>query len=474
MIKVGGLADVVGALPKALVALSHDVRIILPNYGAIDHRRFPVTTEHATWPVSWQGRDHRVRLLEGRLPDSSVKVYYLDCPEIFQPGVHGLSGVYANSNDPALQKQEIERFVFFSLSCVRALAHLDWQPDILHCHDWHTALVPIINRLSGPRPSTPTMLTIHNLQNQGRWSAAEVFNWLGWSGHESLSLARRDTGGDLNFLQQGIIDATVVNTVSPTYAQEILSAEYGEGLATDLSAKGVVGILNGIDTDIFNPATDKAIPIQYDQSSWPAAKKENKRRLRTKLGLAATKAPLFVSVGRFTPQKGFDLIRQVAPSLVANGGQLALLGNGLPDIEGALSGLANQQCSAVSVTLGFDAALAQQLYAAADFFLMPSRFEPCGLGQMIAMRYGAVPIVRDTGGLHDTVVDVVADPAQGTGFVFGPFKAPALHRTINAALQLYQQPVIVQVVERAMAQDFSWTSSARRYHQLYAQITKIT
>ena len=475
IVKVGGLADVVGALPGSLASLGHQVALLVPNYGTIDHVKYPAESYGRPWSISWEGRQVVIQLWRGFLPDTTTEVFYLDCPEMFQGrGPNSLTGVYANSNDSSLLAQEMKRFVFFSIAAAGAITKLPWAPDVVHGHDWHAALSIVALQITKPTADIPTLLTIHNLQSQGRWNAAEVFSWLGWSGQEHPILTKRDGQGNINMLQLGIAAATAVNTVSPNYAREILQPEYGEGLVHDLRARpdGVTGILNGIDTMLFNPATDKFIAKKFETASWELDKNENKVALKKELGLQAGDQPLFISIGRFSPQKGYDLVQQSIEHMVKSGGQVAMLGSGVPDLEQSLQMTANQYPGTVVVHLGFDAALAQRLYAAGDFFLMPSRFEPCGLGQMIAMRYGTIPIVRDTGGLHDSVVDIDTQPNTGTGIVFSDFSSSAFNSAVDRALQLFQKPDIVQVRQRDLDQDFSWTSSAHQYDQLYAKITK--
>ncbi len=477
IIKVGGLADVVGSLPKALHAAGHDVRIVIPKYDVIDARRFPSQPIQSGLPVTWQGRQVVVNLNAGRLPATDIPVYFLDCPKIFHAGevVPGLQGVYANTGDAGVLRQELQRFTFFSLAVATTLADWGWQPQIVHLHDWHTALVAAagqIQRAHG-RPFPPTLLTIHNLQNQGRWPAAEVWDWLGWAGQELPLLTRRDGFGNLNQLQLGILAADAVNTVSPTYAREILTLEYGAGLTEDLRGRpgGVTGILNGLD-DNFNPATDPALVSRYDRSSVTAGKAANKRALQQALGLPIDPSAFLLGlVGRLVPQKGIDLVAAIVPALTELSAQLVMLGTGLPATERLVIQAATGAPERVAVRIGFDAAVAEQVYAGADGFLMPSRFEPCGLGQMIAMRYGTLPVVRATGGLRDSVTDLTADPVTGTGFLFEPPTAAALDEALHRAAALYRQPQgWGAAVQRAMRKDFSWSRSAQAYLRLYDQI----
>lgn len=473
VIKVGGLADVVGSLPKALVALGHEVRIVMPFYQAIDTNRFPSRIIKSGLLVPWAGQAVATNLRQGRLPDSDVPLLYIDSPSHIQHPreISALAGVYANSSDPQVLAAELQRFLFFSRAVAATLPAWSWQPDVVHLHDWHTAAVaPFLASAPDPRP---TVLTIHNLQNQGRWSAAEVLNWLGLPNLTHPAWGQRDALGNLNLLQVGIHAATAVNTVSPTYAKEILTPEYGEGLAEDLRRrpKGVIGILNGIDMEAFDPSADRAIPRRYSASTVDAGKKENKVALRHQLGLAERTGPLFVSVGRLAEQKGYNLLVPLIEKIVGAGGQVAILGTGVAEIEAKLRQAVDRFPSMAALIPKFDAALAQQFYAGGDFFLMPSKFEPCGLGQMIAMRYGTLPIVRMTGGLKDTVIDIDRSPNGGTGFVFEPFTSEALWQSIESASRFSIRPTVLQTArQRAMAQDFSWKRSAADYAKLYAQL----
>ncbi len=465
LVKVGGLADVVGSLPLALRELGHDVRVVIPSYGAIDRSKLSLRSG-PSFTSQVEGHPQTITVSQTMVPQSDVPLYLIDFPPLFQD-----NGVYPVGQAVEIQRLGLQRFVMFSSFVAQWLAVSDWQPEVVHCHDWHAGLVPIA--LAIHHQPVHTILTIHNLHNQGVWNAAEVWSWLGWRGDEHPLLAELDQHNDLNILQLAIHSASIVNTVSPTYAQEIVTAPYGEGLADDLATHRppLVGILNGLDQVAYDPSRDQHLAEQYTIKTVMTGKATNKSAVQQKLNLEpAAAAPLFVAISRLSPQKGFDLFPPVIDDIVRAGGQVAILGSGWPEIEGELHRLADDHPRAVAIHLGFDAALAQQLYAAADFFLMPSRFEPCGLGQMIAMRYGSVPIVRDTGGLHDTVTDLRHDPDQGTGFVFPRFDAGDFRQAIQAAVQLYRRPAtLATVIGRDMRHDFSWARSAHDYMKLYAQ-----
>lgn len=466
IVKVGGLGDVAGALPKALRAMGHDVRIILPLYGTIDQKKFPSTIRWQHVPIQWGGQTVNIDIRQGALPETDVPVYYLDFPEQYAYGGAYLEQMGAGGLEPATK-----HFVFFSAAVVQVLPHLEWQPSVIHCHDWPTGLIPTLCRIA--KAPVKTVFTIHNMENQGAWAADQVLAWLGLTGTEHPLLARRDAHGNLNLLQQGIVCADTVNTVSPSYAQELVTPEFGCGLEHDLqSLSRVEGILNGIDQGIFNPATDNNIAAKYTTDNPATGKRLNKSALQRLLRLPLDPAtPLFVAVSRLTPQKGLDMIPGFVDEFASQGWQIAILGSGIPTIERAMRTAAERHPETFSATFRFDAKLAQLMYAAADFFLMPSRFEPCGLGQMIAMRYGTIPIVRAVGGLRDSVADLTASPDAGNGFVFQRADSADLHAAITRAVNVYHRPsALEQVRRRVMAIDWSWARSAASYETLYAKL----
>lgn len=463
VIKVGGLADVVGALPKALLQLGHDTRILLPKYDTVPAQLLAHAPVVATFDVPWDGGVVPINVYESRLPNSKVPLYLLDAPALFSGG-----GTYYEHGGEGAAWKTMQRFVFFSWASSFIIERSAWQPDVVHCHDWHAAATIPFLALRSAR-HYPSVLTIHNIEIQGKWSPKPVWQLVGLRGDEHSSFALRDSEGNLNLLQQGIHAADKVNTVSPTYAHELLTVEYGMGLQEDLRkiSGGIQGIVNGIDTVAFDPATDTRLPSRYDITTVTVGKHAARRALTAELGLAVSDGPLFGTVGRLTSQKGIDLISHVLPDIIQAGGQLVVLGTGVPDIEQALVAAAQAFPTQCVVLVKFDAALAQRIYAASDFFLMPSRFEPCGLGQLVAMRYGALPIVRDTGGLHDTVKDL-RRYRDGSGLVFGPATVTALRTAVQDALRIARQHDTLQAARRtAMSQDFSWSRSALDYVQLY-------
>lgn len=433
--KVGGLADVAAALPKALAALGHDVRVVTPDHGGQAGKGEAPPKLRAS--VSFMGGLEEVEVTEGSL-SPGAPIYFIGNSTFFhRPEVYGAP-------------DDLLRYQFFSRAVLEAPRWLGWQPDILHCNDWHTAFLPfgLRNRAWGDPGyrQTASVLTIHNL---------------GYRGPDDLT----------DVLSQGIYYAHVINTVSRTYAREITTPELGEGLESllRLRQERLYGIVNGIDTALFDPATDTALAVNYDASRL-SLKARNKEALQEKLGLpVAPSMPLAGMVSRLVDQKGIDLVVEVLEKgIVDLGMQFVFLGTGDPSYQQQLQDVAARHPRQVKVVLGFAPKLAQLIYGGADLFLMPSRYEPCGLGQLIAMRYGTAPVVRRTGGLADTVEDVVPDLSGGTGFVFGPYQAQDLLGALKRAAAAFQQKEAWKSLQRrCMDQDYSWSASARQYEAMY-------
>lgn len=464
LIKTGGLADVSGSLPHALSLLGEDVCLILPKYQAI-HTPQPVYYKSTLYLGSYE-----VHLLETQLPDSSVRVWLVDCPALFalpgNPYTDALGQEWANN---------AERFALFCRVVVEVAmdrAYLAWTPDLVHCNDWQTGLVPALLSLENNRPAS--VFTIHNLAYQGlypktTWDALKLPPSL-WH------LQGLEFNGMFSFIKGGLVYADRITTVSPTYADEIQTAELGYGLQGLLSHRNaaLIGIINGIDANIWDPATDAAITTSYD-SKHLSQKQHNKRALQQRHGLPEHKSiPVFTLISRLVEQKGIDLLIACLPELLDLPIQIAILGSGDAGLEQQLLQFARDYPDKMAVTLGYDEALAHQLEAGADLFLMPSRFEPCGLNQLYSQRYGTVPIVRHTGGLADTVTDCSAETLANktaTGFVFQQARAGALLEACKRALWVYSQPKAWQQLQRTgMQKDFSWLSSAKAYQLLYGQL----
>jgi starch synthase len=458
-VKTGGLADVAGALPAALRAAGHDVRVVMPRYRSLREQGVPVAG-----PIGASFLSAGVRAEEQRIwraADSAVPLLLLDIPAAFER-----HAVYGEPDDA-------RRFILFARGVMDAMQHLreveQWQADVVHCHDWHAALV--INYLKSYHAYTfghiATVFTIHNLAYQGQVHP-DVAQLAGL--HEG-GLVENGMGpgvaNSFNFMARGILYADVVTTVSPTYAREIRSPEYGERLDGLLRRKQdrVTGILNGIDTTVFDPHTDRHIVAPY-RASEMSGKAACKADLQQRTGLTVDPArPVLGIVSRLVEQKGLDLLHAILPWLMREtDAQLVMLGSGQPHLQEAFLRRAEQHPGRLAVRIGFDAALAQQIYAGSDAFLMPSRFEPCGLGQLIALRYGSVPIVRATGGLADTV----REGLDGNGFVFHRYDAKDFGDAIWRALQCWRDPSSWSVVrERGMREDHSWSTAAQQYAGVY-------
>src|SRR2546425_3358817 len=423
LVKVGGVGDVAGSLPKALRQLGHDVRIAMPRYGMIREG----TEDIGSFPVAIGGADHEAKLKTAHIDD--VPVYLIDFAPLFDR-----SKVYEYPDDG-------QRFAFFSKAVLDLLPAADWWPDVIHLNDWHSALASAYLKTAyaereGYR-GIGCVFTIHNLQHQGIFER-EVFDWAGLPA-EAWDPEGVEFYGRMTFLKAGIGYADRVNTVSPTYAKEIQTEEYGFGLDGLLRSRAskLSGILNGIDYDVWNPAKDTYIPQKYSKSTLEK-KAKNKSALQKDSGLAVeSKVPLIGIVTRLTEQKGLDILIPAIPEIMNLGVQVVLLGTGEPVYEEPLERFSAAKKGFVAY-VKYDESLAHRIYAGSDFFLMPSKFEPCGLGQEISLRYGTIPIVRATGGLRDTVLDVSADATNGNGFVFEEYKPAALVGAIGRAVEFYR------------------------------------
>ncbi len=473
--QTGGLADVAGALPRALHGLGHDVRILMPKYRGVDAVAGELTPVVSRVRVPLGDRETEGALYEGRTP-GGVPVYFLAQDDYYdREALYGtIDGDYWDN---------CERFVFFCRAGLEAVARLGeeggaaWRPQIVHANDWQTGLVPVYLRtLYRDHPTlgtVPSLFTIHNVAYQGAfWHYDMPMTGLGW---DLFTPAGLEFYGKVNFLKGGLVFSDLLTTVSRTYAREIRTSAFGNGLEGVLEERShdLHGVVNGLDYELWNPAKDPALPAAYsaDDVEGKAVCRES---LRAQLGLERGPGPIIGLVTRLAEQKGLDLVLGALPALLAEGCQLALLGSGDAHLEEAFRAAAGDHPAQVAVRIGYDDELARRIYGGADAFLMPSRYEPCGLGQLIALRYGAAPIVRRTGGLADTVVEL--DPArrEGTGFVFDTFAVEALLDAVRRATSAYRQPVLWKaLIKNALAEDFSWEASAREYATLYAKALKI-
>ncbi len=458
--KTGGLADVAGALPAALVKLGADVRLALPRYRGIAPAQWRPA---GTVDVQVGAERIPVTILDGTLPDAGVPAWLVDQPRLFdRAGLYGEGG-----------RDYPDNLARFACLCRATLAWLErqaWQPDVLHCHDWQTALVPAIIA-AGQARRTPTLLTIHNLAYQGLFPA-EQFPMTGLPS-SMYTIAGLEFWGQINLLKGGLMFADLLNTVSETYAQEIQTAEFGAGLDGVLRdrTRDLFGILNGVDYRAWDPAHDTLIPARYtvdDLSGKRACKGhlQQEFELTPDLGI-----PLIGMVTRLSDQKGLDLVAAILDQLFAAGTQLVVLGTGDPRYERAFQEVARRHSPQAGVRIGFDNALAHRIEAGADIFLMPSRYEPSGLNQLYSLRYGTVPVVRRTGGLADSIRDATPQALQaGTanGFVFTDYTPQALLQAVRRAFAAFRDAATWPRLQRAgMTADFSWAGSAKKYMGLY-------
>lgn len=475
LVKTGGLADVSGALPAALTEAGQDVRVLMPGYAvAMDKAEDKRLVGSLGDPL---GIGAEARLVAGKLPGSGVPVWLIDCPALY----HRAGGPYQDV-DGADYGDNALRFGLLSW----AAAHLctegspvEWRPQVLHCHDWQTGLAPAYLKAWNVVDRPGTVFTIHNIAYQGQFPAETVPRLgLPW---EMYSMAGLEYWNTLSFLKAGLVYSDKLTTVSPRYAREIQSAPHGSGLEGVLAerAADLSGILNGADYGVWDPATDAALPHPYQPLDYVAGKAANKAALQAELGLAQKPdAPLLVIVSRLNTLKGMDMVLSVLPAILAQGAQLAVLGAGDRALEDGFQAVAASNPSQVAVGVGYNEALAHKLMAAGDMLIMPSRFEPCGLTQFYAMRYGTIPVVHVTGGLADTVVDTTYDglmTGTATGFTFEHANAGAFQWAVERALAMYRQPEQWRKVQLACAtQDFTWGRSATRYMDLYRSLTGTT
>ncbi len=452
--KVGGLADVVGSLPQALTALGHEVAVALPLYGTIDRAKWGIDgASSRPLEVPFAGKDHTVTVRE--VARDGVRMLFLDEPVYLRrPKVYG-------------EADDAKRFALFCRAVVELAT--TWRPDVVHAHDWHAALVPeLLKQTDADRlPETASVFTIHNLAYQGV-TGERVLVAVGLP-EDRLLIEKKRHGKRTDPMARGIAFADVVSTVSERYAQEILTPQFGEGLELLLEERrsDLYGIVNGIDTNVFDPATDPYLVATYSVND-VSGKALCKVALQEEFGLAErAERPIFGVVGRLVEQKGVDLLAAVVPQLLRDGAQVVMLGTGEPSYEQRLLDVAAKFQGAFGLRIGFDGALAQRIYAGSDMFLMPSRFEPCGLGQLISLRYGTIPVVHSVGGLADTVRDADARE-DGSGFAFNAYAPASFLDACGRAIACFRDADRWgALVSRGMREDHSWAASARQYVSLY-------
>ncbi len=465
--KTGGLADVVGALPKALASLGHEVEVILPRYRSTPQGASIPYAQSLTLPL---GSGYKFAAVQDGGCTHRVQTYLIDCPEYFDR-----DGLYQQKGED--YPDNAHRFAAFSMAALEFLERGATPPDIIHCHDWQTALVPIYLRNlyqeDGYFGKTSVLFTLHNLGFQGLFPPHLLPQI---SLHAGLfTVDALEYYGMVNLLKGGIIFSDFITTVSRKYAEEIQTPEFGYGLEGVIHSRAdrLQGILNGVDYAEWDPATDKLLAANYTPANLPG-KEACKKALLEKMGAQTPvlSRPVIGIVSRFTSQKGFDLIATIAEQLAALDLYIVALGTGEPAHEKLFRTMAAKYPEKFLVKIAYDNALAHQIEAGSDMFLMPSRYEPCGLNQIYSLKYGAVPIVRATGGLDDTIESF--DGESGTGFKFQEYSPQALLATIHAALETYQTPEIwSRLLQNGMKEDFSWTTSARAYSHIYETLSKV-
>jgi starch synthase len=468
--KTGGLADVTNALAKYLHRTGHDVRPFLPLYSTIDTASLRTAPVDFLRDVPLEIGPHRYRysVLSGHLPGSRAPVYLIDCPVLY-----GRGSIYTADADEHL------RFLALTRAALECCQRMRWSPHILHCHDWHAAFGPLFlktiygwDRLFH---ATRSVLTIHNIGYQGVFGAATIEDLQLGPGRHLLHQADL-AAGLINSLKHGILYADEITTVSPTYARELRTPQYGMGLEQVIAERGdrVIGILNGVDYREWNPRTDRYLPRHYDATRL-SVKTQLKRVLAERLGLACGDAtPLAGVISRLVYQKGVDLLLEALPRVLASRDiACVVLGSGEETYERALADLARAFPGRLAFRRGYDDELAHWIEAASDLYIMPSRYEPCGLNQMYSLRYGSVPVVRETGGLADSVEPFDPASGKGTGLLFKPYDAAALERALSSALDLYREPAHWRrMVRNGMAQDFSWAQRGAEYVRVFEQLVK--
>ncbi len=463
--KSGGLADVCGTFPLSLDKNEVDVRVIMPKYGAIP-AEYTEKMEYLTnisVPVGWRNKYCGVF----KLVHEGITFYFIDNEFYFLSG-----NLYSYIHE------DIEKFAFFSKAALSVLPVLDFRPDIIHCNDWQTGAIPVL--LNAQFQDNPfyrgikTVMTIHNLKFQGIWDKKALTDVLGIS-NSYFTNDKLEYNGDLNILKGGLVYSDAITTVSETYASEIQTPEYGEGLEGLLKARSASlwGIVNGLSYEQYNPATDKYLARTYNARNFVSGKKENKLALQKELGLEENECTFMIGiVSRLTDQKGFDLIAHIMENLRGMNAQLVVLGTGEFAYESMFKWYNENYPQSFSANICFSNELAHKIYAACDAFLMPSKFEPCGLSQLISLKYGCVPIVRETGGLKDTVFPYNEYTNEGNGFSFGAYNPEDLLTIVNYAYNIFScdKNAWRSIVRRAMKCDYSWNVSAKKYLDLYKSL----
>ncbi len=471
--KTGGLADVAGSLPIELKNLDHDVKVFMPKYntfGEIEHGL------HYQWdigeiPIRVNGLVHSVHVHKAKIPRSNVEIYFVDCPYYFHR-----YRVYTTDPD------EDERFILFMKGVIEIIQRLNWAPDIIHCNDWQTALIPLLikENYSWDKlfENTATVFTIHNIAYQGRFTK-DTFHKAEIKHEHFVNGGIGEYHGGVNFIKTAIFSSDLINTVSPTYALELLTPEYGEGMHEYLHQRqnDFYGIINGIDYNVWNPEKDVLLPYNYSTNDL-SGKLKNKRFLVDHLNFSIDESiPLIGIVSRLVAQKGFDIFAEVSDKLMALDAQWLILGSGEHKYEDMFMDLMHKHPNKVYFYRGYNNELAHLIEAATDIFLMPSRFEPCGLNQIYSLKYGTIPVVRKTGGLADTVLDwnelLENGSEAGTGYSFWDYSGSALLHSVKRAIgDFHTKYVWKKIQHNGMSRDYSWKRSAEKYDVLYTKALK--
>ncbi len=466
--KTGGLADVSSSLPSELSKLGADIKVFMPKYYHIDERKYNL---HYMWtigeiPVRVAGKTYPVQIYKSKLQNSNVDIYFIDSPHHFQR-----FNLYTNDDD------EDERFIIFNKAIIEFIQRIQWKPDLFHCNDWQTGIMPLLvkDNYSWDQAfnNTAFLFTIHNIAYQGKFKKT-VLQKAEINEKHFYPCGPVEYYNQFSFLKTGIAFSEIVNTVSETYAKELLQPQYGEGMHNVLLEKkdDFCGILNGIDYDIWDPETDKLIPYNYSSNDL-SGKLKNKKFLHNQFNLEyKDNVPLIGIIARLAHQKGFDIISDAMPGLVRLNAQWIVLGSGENKYEEMLQNASTAHPDKFSIHFDFNDKLSHLIEAASDIFLMPSHYEPCGLNQIYSLKYGTVPVVRKTGGLADTVEDWNECKAKGldtgTGFSFNDYTGFAMEHSIKRAVGLFQdKPAWEKIQRNGMAKDFSWNKSAEKYFLLY-------
>ena len=466
--KEGGLADVAGALPKALAEVGVDIRIVMPLYGGIDRDKFEIKPLNSvpSFDITMGSETETAEIFHAALPGSDVPVFMIANERFFdRKGVYNDPETGEGYDDNAL------RFIFFQKAVIELLRHLDWAPEVIHCNDFHTGLIPYYVSRGDLPGLNATLFSIHNLAYQGV-EPPDIMHVAEIPHDKFYPMSAFEFYGKVNMMKVGIAHSTLINTVSPTYAREIQSsAEFGVGLEGVLRSRAsdLSGIVNGIDYTVWNPEIDSLIPHQFSATDLKG-KEKNKNELLKRNNLPAKKGrvPVIGIISRLADQKGFDILEETLDRIMDLDVQMVVLGTGARQYHEMFEAAAAKYPEKLGVNLAFDNSLAHLIEAGSDMFLMPSRYEPCGLNQLYSLRYGTIPVVRATGGLADTIEDYNPNSGKGTGFSFKEYSSQALFEAVNRAFRLFADKKPWQaLIGNAMTADFSWKSSAAKYLKLY-------